>query len=145
MLSRAMELAARHECFALETTMASRSLAPWIGSLTAAGYQFQLVFLWLPNADIAVARVAERVRLGGHHVPEETVRRRYASGLKNFFRLYQRMSSSWRVLDNSGLGTLSMLASGRGATLDACSEYRRAAGGATCARSRHPGGCARSA
>ena len=45
------------------------------------GYQFHLVFLWLPHPDMAVARVAARVREGGHDVPEETIRRRYEAGL----------------------------------------------------------------
>ena len=59
------------------------------------------MFLWLPAADLAVARVADRVRLGGHDVPEETIRRRYRSGLRNFFHLYQALTTTWRMYDNS--------------------------------------------
>jgi predicted ABC-type ATPase len=122
MLSRAKELATRRVSFALETTMASRSLAPWIASLIRIGYAFHAVFLWLPCADLAVARVRARVRLGGHDVPEDTVRRRYDAGLRNFFRLYRPLASSWRVLDNSGLMTVATLASGREAHLETCSD-----------------------
>jgi predicted ABC-type ATPase len=71
--------------FGFETTLASRSFAPRIRRLIASGYECHLVFLWLPSADFAVGRVADRVRLGGHTVPEETIRRRYRSGLRNFF------------------------------------------------------------
>ncbi|MCX5684105.1 MAG: AAA family ATPase [Planctomycetota bacterium] len=101
MLARLRELARRRESFAFETTMASRLLARWLAGLIAKGYRFHLVFLWLPSADMAVARVAERVRLGGHAVPEETVRRRYDVGLRNFLHLYRPLAESWRVYDNS--------------------------------------------
>lgn len=114
MLSRAKELAARQESFGLETTLASRSLAPWITTLTQAGYAFHLVFLWLPSADVAVARVCERVRLGGHDVPDATVRRRYQSGLRNFFGLYRAMTATWQLRDATGLGPPPIIATGRG-------------------------------
>ena len=82
----------------------SRSFSPRIRALIRAGYQCHLVFLWLPSADFAVARVADRVRLGGHAVPEETVRRRYRSGLRNFVGLYQALTTTWRLIA-SGAGT----------------------------------------
>jgi len=61
------------------------------------GYRFHLVFLLLPTADFALKRVRDRVRLGGHDVPEETVRRRYHRGMKNFFELYQPLATRWRL------------------------------------------------
>ncbi|TPW05455.1 MAG: hypothetical protein FD129_2766, partial [bacterium] len=70
--------------------------------------------------DMAVARVAERVQSGGHHVPEETVRRRYEAGLKNYFELYRSMASTWQFHDNSGLATIRRVASGTGAQTRAC-------------------------
>jgi len=86
MLRRLQELARQGVSFAFETTLASRSFAPWIRELARTGYLFHLVFLWLPSADFAVQRVANRVRLGGHDVPEMTIRRRYHLGLYNFFQ-----------------------------------------------------------
>ena len=86
MLRRLDELGAGRRDFGFETTLASRSLVPRIRRLARAGYECHLVFLWLPNADLAVARVADRVRLGGHAVPEQTIRRRYRSGFAQFFR-----------------------------------------------------------
>jgi len=88
--------------FAFETTLASRSFAPWITDLRKTGYAFNLVFLWLPNEDFAIARVAERVRMGGHNVPEKTIRRRYHAGIRNFFRLYRPLTDTWFFYDNSG-------------------------------------------
>lgn len=120
MLSRARELADRRRDFAFETTLASRSLAPWIESLIKVGYRFHLVFLWLPSADLAVARVAERAQSGGHHVPEETVRRRYEAGLRNYFKLYRPMASTWQFHDNSGLATIRRVAFGTGSQTRAC-------------------------
>lgn len=101
MLERLRELVARRIDFAFESTLSSRNLAPWIRQLMGSGYAFHLLFLWLPSADFAVARVAERVRLGGHDVPEETIRRRYVRGLRNFNSLYRPLATSWRLYDNS--------------------------------------------
>jgi predicted ABC-type ATPase len=115
MLLRLRELAARRESFAFETTLASRSFAPWLNRLIMDGYRFHLVFLWLPSADVAVARVAERVRLGGHSVSEDVIRRRYAAGLRNFFEFYQPLAATWRVYDNSGAMTPRLVAAGTGA------------------------------
>jgi len=102
MLARIRELASQRVNFAFETTLASRSFAPWLRQLVTSGYSAHLVFLWLPSADFAVDRVAERVRTGGHNVPPETVRRRYAAGLRNFFQLYQPLVSGWVLYDSSG-------------------------------------------
>ncbi len=101
MLARLHELAAARSSFGFETTLATRSYAPWLAELRTAGYTVHVVFLWLTNADEAVARVAERVRAGGHDVPEPTVRRRYEAGLRNLFHLYLPLADTWEVIDNS--------------------------------------------
>lgn len=113
MLARLRGLAARRADFAFEITLAGRSFVPWIGGLIQSGYCFHLVYLWLPSPELAVARVTERVRMGGHHVPEETVRRRYREGLANFFGLYRPMASSWRVYDASPTTGPRLVAMGR--------------------------------
>src|SRR5262249_21869242 len=101
MLARLRELARQRSSFAFDTTLASRSFPPSLADLIGTGYQFHLVFLWLPDAGMAVARVAARVREGGHAVPEETIRRRYEAGLRNFFSLYRPMATTWEFWDNS--------------------------------------------
>ena len=65
------------------------------------GYDFHLVFLLLPSEDFAINRVAERVKSGGHNIPEDTIRRRYHAGLRNFFELYQEITDKWFFYDNS--------------------------------------------
>lgn len=112
MLRRIHELAEDRASFAFETTLASRTFASWLGDLRETGYRVHVVFLWLPSADLAVERVAERVRLGGHHVPEEVVRRRYGAGLRNFFELYQPLAESWRIYDNSEADGPRLIAAG---------------------------------
>jgi predicted ABC-type ATPase len=101
MLSRLRALAQAREDFAYETTLAGRGFARWLRALRASGYRAHLLFLSLPSADLAVARVAERVKRGGHEVPEPTVRRRFAAGLRNFFGIYRSSVDSWQVYDNS--------------------------------------------
>ena len=88
--------------FALESTLASRSLAPFIGSCKAAGYNFTLIYVWLRDAELAVERVAQRVESGGHDIPDDVIRRRYERGRSNFFELYLPLADEWFVLDNSG-------------------------------------------
>lgn len=101
MLARLQALAEQRASFAFETTLASRSFAPWLQQRRAEGYRFHLIFLSLPSPELAIARVRERVQRGGHHVPEEVVRRRYAGGLRNFFTLYRPIADSWQLYDNT--------------------------------------------
>ena len=117
MLARLKHLGEHRRSFAFETTLASRSLAPWLAGLIQGGYEFHLIFLWLPSANLAVDRVADRVRMGGHGVPEETVRRRYRAGLRNFFKLYQTLATTWAIYDNSDAGGMRLIAAGRGAVV----------------------------
>ena len=112
MLERIRQLAEARADFAFETTLASRSFAPWLARLKRNGYHVHVLFLWLENADLAVNRVAARVRLGGHDVPEGTVRRRYKRGLRNLFGLYIPLADSWQVFDNSRAGRPQLVASG---------------------------------
>ena len=114
MLQRLKELAAERASFAFETTLASRSFAPWLRDLVAEGYLFHLVFVWLPGPELAIARVADRVRSGGHNVPEETIRRRYFAGLRNFFELYQPLATSWQLVNNTDAAIPRLIAEGRG-------------------------------
>ena len=102
MLARIRDLAEQRSSFAFETTLASRTFAPWLRELRTSGYTVHLFFLWLSSADLAVERVAERVASGGHNVPADTVRRRYRAGIRNFFNLYQPIVTSWTLYNASG-------------------------------------------
>lgn len=110
MLERLRDLASARRTFAFETTLASRSFAPWIAEQKASGYRFYLLFLYLPSPDLAKERVIARVRHGGHDVPETVIERRYHAGLRNFFALYEPLADSWRVYDNAELGSPKLIA-----------------------------------
>ena len=82
MLNRLQELADEQQDFAFETTLSGKTYAPWLRKLRAAGYRVALLYYWLESADLAIARVATRVRRGGHHVPDDTVRQRWTKRRK---------------------------------------------------------------
>ena len=107
MLRRLDELVDAGKDFAFETTLASRSFAPWIAKLRRdRGYRFHLFYFWLPDPEQSVRRVLERVRLGGHSVPADVIRRRYARGLKNLLTLYAPIADFWALYDNSSTARL---------------------------------------
>lgn len=114
MLERLHTLARAGASFAFETILASRSYAPWIGELKGGGYGFHPIFLWLRTPGLAVERVKERVRLGGHDVPEATILRRYRRGLRNFFMLFMPLADTWAFYDNSVAGDPVAVATGKG-------------------------------
>ena len=100
MLSRLEELRQAGKSFAFETTLATRGYARWLKSCKSVGYRTNLIFMMLPSPEVALDRVAERVRLGGHSVADNVVRRRFDRGLRNFFQLYQPIVDQWVMLDN---------------------------------------------
>ena len=119
MLERLRQLANQRVNFAFETTLATRSFSPWIANLRQTGYRFHLIFLWLPSPELAIARVQERVRTGGHDVPDETIRRRYRAGIRNFFQLYRPLADTWRFYNNSDTAQPRIIASGKCEIVDA--------------------------
>ena len=72
-----------------------------IRSARAAGFRISIVHLFLSSADMCVARVAERVQKGGHHVPEVDVRRRFDRCAKNFWHLYRPLCDRWTLMYNA--------------------------------------------
>ncbi|HEY7060897.1 MAG TPA: zeta toxin family protein [Chloroflexota bacterium] len=112
MLARLDELARERADFAFETTLAARDFARRLTTMRASGYRAHLAFVSLPSPEMAELRVAERVRRGGHAIPGEVIRRRYAAGLRNFFGLYRDVVDSWQMLDNSVAGASRLLAAG---------------------------------
>lgn len=113
MLERLHELAERRESFAFETTLAARTYASWLKSLRDSGYYVRMVYMWLPKPDLNVARVALRVRTGGHDVPEATIRQRYLRSLQNFVNLYRPIVDEWQLYDNSPKLGLELIAESR--------------------------------
>jgi predicted ABC-type ATPase len=112
MLQHIHRLAAARRDFAFESTLASRTFAPFLKRLRASEYETHLVYIALRSPDVAVERVRTRVAAGGHAVPEDTIRRRFRRSIINLFDLYLPIVSSWTVLDNSGQAGPTLVASG---------------------------------
>jgi predicted ABC-type ATPase len=101
MYKRIKELLSSGEPFATETTLATRSVANLKREAQGKGYYVTLLYFWLNTPDLAVERVKMRVAAGGHNIPESTIRRRYAAGIRNLFQLYLPVSDYWMITDNS--------------------------------------------
>jgi predicted ABC-type ATPase len=101
LLTRIQELRKARADFGFETTLAGRNYLHLLEEMKQDGYCVSLFFLWLPNPDMAVSRVALRVSEGGHYLPEEVIRRRYDLGLKNLFDLYRPLVDTFEVYNAS--------------------------------------------
>jgi predicted ABC-type ATPase len=102
MLSEIERRARKRESFAFETTLSGNVYARMIPAWRLAGYRVRLIFLSLPDPEIAVSRVATRVAQGGHNVSSAVVRRRFDAGLRNFQKVYMKLVDKWEWYDNSG-------------------------------------------
>ena len=102
MLQEIAHCAAHAESFAFETTLAGVAYRRHIQEWKTMGYHISLFFLSLPSADMAVARVAERVKQGGHNIAEDAIRRRFVAGKTNFVTHYRDAVDAWAWYDNSG-------------------------------------------
>jgi predicted ABC-type ATPase len=110
--------------FAVETTLASKTLAHRLRRMKAGGYLIRLIFLWTPNPEFSIKRVAERVRTGGHGIPEQTIRRRYFAGLSNLHRTYLPLVDLWEVYENTSLvGNRLVARGGAGQPIDVVNPF----------------------
>lgn len=87
--------------FGFETTLAGKSYVRLFERLRGEGYKIHLFFLWIPDISLALARIKERVKRGGHSIPEPVVKRRFHRGLEHFFHLYRPLLDSWILFDSS--------------------------------------------
>ena len=101
MLKKVKYLFERREDFCIETTLATRSLLKMVRTAQQQGYHVTVLYFWLNSPELAIERVADRVRAGGHDIPEETIRRRYIVGLGYLFHDYMKECDKWILADNS--------------------------------------------
>lgn len=94
-------LAAARADFAFESTLSGLTYASRIRQWKAAGYRVEIVFLQLASVQLALKRIADRVRQGGHHVPAADATRRFYRGWTNFQTTYKSLADVWTVYDNS--------------------------------------------
>ena len=101
MLSMIDDRLRREESFAFETTLSGRGYARMIPKWREQGYWVKLYFLRLPDPEASIVRVRQRVLEGGHHIPEDVIRRRFHSGWANFNSMYRELVDEWAVYNNS--------------------------------------------
>lgn len=88
LLSRWHDMVASGRSFAFESTLSGKTYATMLKKAKAAGFEIRICYLWLPSVNLSIKRVKERVKKGGHNVPEADLRRRFLPSLRNFFSLY---------------------------------------------------------
>ncbi|MBW2643469.1 MAG: zeta toxin family protein [Deltaproteobacteria bacterium] len=102
MLEKMNSLAESRIDFAIETTLSGKAYVHFLQDLKSKGYKIHLFFLWIRSIEIALERIAGRVRRGGHNIPENIVQRRFNKGIYNLFKIYKPLLDYWAVFDNSG-------------------------------------------
>ncbi len=101
LIEKIRELSNQGKDFGFETTLSGKSYIPFLKKLRDQGYKIHLFFLWIPTLEMALARIEERVKRGGHHIPEPVVKRRFHKGTRHLFKLYRPLLDSWMLFDNS--------------------------------------------
>ncbi len=101
MIMKIRYLLRKQKDFAVETTLATRTLLKTVKMAQDAGYTVTLLYFWLNSPELAIERVRARGEAGGHNIPEETIRRRYNVGIYYFFKSYSPVCERWILADNS--------------------------------------------
>lgn len=114
MLRQLKALARDRVDLAFESTLSGRSAHRLLTAMRADGYEVHIFYLWLSTPEMAIARVAQRVRLGGHDVSDAIVRRRFWKSMTNFYQLYRPLTASWRLYDGSVVSGRPLVAYGVG-------------------------------
>ena len=96
------ELSGKGLSFAFETTLSGKTYISLLNKLRSKDYRIHLFFLWIPSSTLALERIKERVKSGGHDVPAVDVRRRFRRSIDNFFKVYEPLADAWMLFDNSG-------------------------------------------
>lgn len=107
--------------FVVEVTLAGKGFARIICRLKQAGYTVTIVFIFPTSPEMCIARVRNRVRAGGHHVPTEDIVRRFYRSKRNFWHTYKNLVDGWDLIHNSG-EHFQEVASGEGDQLTVTNE-----------------------
>lgn len=88
------------EAFLVESTLSGRGFRRTLRSAKASGFSLVIVLVFLDSPDTCLLRIQERVRKGGHDVPENDVRRRFRRSLSNFWQEYRGFADRWLLVYN---------------------------------------------
>jgi predicted ABC-type ATPase len=100
--------AERLEDFGFETTLSGKAHVSIISGLKDRGYKVHLFYLWVPNPELTLSRIKDRVLRGGHNVPEDVVRRRFPRSFRNFWTTYRRLAHRWLLFNSSSFAPQSV-------------------------------------
>ena len=102
MLEQIHTLGNRGLDFGFETTLSGRTFIKLLHDLKKKGYQIHIFFLWLNSVELALGRIQDRVKSGGHGIPESVVRRRFHRSLSNFLHIHKPLADTWGIYNNTG-------------------------------------------
>ena len=119
---RLKELKTSSKGFMFESTLSGKSTERILKDLKSDGYNIKIIYLLLENSDVCIARVKERVKAGGHHVPEKDIVRRYNRSRINFWNKYRLLADSWFMYFNSD-AHFEEIASGKKKDYEINSQY----------------------
>lgn len=100
MLERIDNFAKAGTDFTFETTLATRIYARKIPLWQQRGYTVSLIYLRLPSVEASIARVRRRVEVGGHGIPEATIRRRFSKSNSYLEKVYKSLVDEWYIWDS---------------------------------------------
>lgn len=85
----------------MESTLSGHAQVAILNRAKELGYQIEIHYLWLPSPKLAIGRVAQRVKKGGHDIPRADILRRYDRSIDNFLTFYAPLADTWLLWDNS--------------------------------------------
>ncbi len=134
MIRRLRQLLAERRDFAFETTLSGYGYVPLLAEARSLGYRIRLDFLWIADLDVTRERIRQRVRKGGHDIPDEVQQRRFTKGVRMLLEHYRPLVDHWRLFDNTGDdprlvaeerdGALNIVDAGRVASIEQSAKLR---------------------
>jgi predicted ABC-type ATPase len=109
--------------FTFETTLGGNTMPALLAEAATRGIEVRLFFVGLDSAEAHIERVRQRVRAGGHDIPEDAIRRRYRHSRINLIKLLPALTEL-RMYDNTATADP---ATGRHRHLSWCCTCRAAA------------------
>ncbi|AFY91140.1 zeta toxin family protein [Chroococcidiopsis thermalis] len=99
-IRRARTYLENNQSFAVETTLSGNTYLKMMREAKQKGWQVNLIYIGLNKVETNIQRVAQRVTVGGHNVPEKDIRRRYERSLANLPLALQQADDAL-IFDNS--------------------------------------------
>lgn len=99
-LNRIDSLIENGESFAIESTLSGNAYVKVIERAKSLGYTVVIAYIFVDSPEVCIARIAERVKSGGHYIPDEDVRRRFGRSKRNFVKRYAPVANSWALFYN---------------------------------------------